>query len=302
MTQKKVATKTGRKGYSAEFKQQALLRAVKGGVPMAAQDGGLDAPPLCCVAIAGRATGTGRRGPAMDAVRASSAQARSAAPGGGSRVPERSGGVLREAAEVKYAMIRTHEGAFTLRWMCRVLCVSPSGDYAWRDRRPSARAPARATRDGRVRDAFEARRARAGAPRLARHWGKGRRQVAGSLRRQGLRAKAAKKFKATSNSNHSLPVAENLLQPHCTAPSPNPTGVADMTYIATDEGWLYLAGVLDLYSRKVVGWSMSGRMTATLVCDARSLARFARQMPHGVIMPTDCGSQYGSREHRQLLA
>jgi len=198
-------------------------------------------------------------------------------------------------------MMRVHEGAFAVRLMCRVLSVSPSGYYAWRDRRPSARAQARATLDARVRDAFEAKRARAGAPRLAKHLGTGRRQVAGSLRRQGLRAKAAKKFKATTNSNHSLPVAENLLQQNFTAPAPNHTWVADITYIATDEGWLYLAVVLDLYSRKVVGWSMSARMTATLVCDALRMALFARKMPRGVIMHSDRGSQYCSREHRKLL-
>jgi putative transposase len=181
-------------------------------------------------------------------------------------------------------MMKAHEGVFTVRLMCRVLSVSPSGYYGWRDRVPSPRAQARATLDTRVRNAFEARRARAGAPRLAKHLGKGRRQVAGSLRRQGLRAKAAKKFKATTNSNHSLPVAENLLQQNFTAPSPNHTWVADITYIATDEGWLYLAVVLDLYSRKVVGWSMSARMTATLVCDALRMALFARKMPRGVIM------------------
>ena len=202
---------------------------------------------------------------------------------------------------MKYAMMRAHEGAFTVRLMCRMLSVSPSGYYAWRDRRPSARARVRAALDTRVRDAFEAKRARAGAPRLAKHLGKGRRQVAGSLRRQGLRAKAAKKFKATTNSNHSLPVAENLLQQNFTAPSPNHTWVADITYIPTDEGGLYLAVVLDLYSRKVVGWSMSARMTATLVCDALRMALFARKMPCGVIMHTDRGSQYCSREHRKLL-
>lgn len=145
------------------------------------------------------------------------------------------------------------------------------------------------------------RKAREGAPRLSRRLGVGRRQVAESLRRQGLRAKAAKKFKATTNSNHALPVAENLLQQDFTAQRPNQVWVGDITYIGTDEGWLYLAVVLDLYSRKVVGWSMSKRMTATLVCDALRMALFARKRPRGVIMHTDRGSQYCSREHRALL-
>ncbi len=120
--------------------------------------------------------------------------------------------------------------------------------------------------------------------------------MAQSLRRQGLRAKAARKFKATTNSNHSLPVAENLLQQDFTAQRPNQVWVGDITYIATDEGWLYLAVVMDLFSRKVVGWSMSDRMTATLVCDALRMALFRRKRPRGVIMHTDRGSQYCSRE------
>ena len=197
--------------------------------------------------------------------------------------------------------MREHETTFAVRVMCRVLSVSPSGYYAWRGRPPSPRAQARARLDDRVRTAFEAERGRAGSPRLSRRLEVGRRQVAESLRRQGLRAKAAKKFKATTNSNHALPVAENRLQQDFTAQRPNQAWVGDITYIGTDEGWLYLAVVLDLHSRRVVGWSMSDRMTATLVCDALRMAVFARQRPRGVIMHTDRGSQYCSREHRALL-
>lgn len=197
--------------------------------------------------------------------------------------------------------MKAHEGEFRVRLMCRVLSVSPSGYYAWRDRKPSKRAQARAALDAKVSEAFAARKGREGSPRLSRRLGAGRRQVAESLRRQGLRAKAAKKFKATTNSNHALPVAENLLQQDFTAQRPNQVWVGDITYIGTDEGWLYLAVVLDLYSRKVVGWSMSDRMTATLVCDALRMALFARKRPRGVIMHTDRGSQYCSREHRALL-
>ena len=88
------------------------------------------------------------------------------------------------------------------------------------------------------------------------------------MRDNGLRAKAAKKYKATTNSKHSLPVAPNLLQQDFTANAPDQKWVSDITYIWTDEGWLYLAVVLELYSRRVIGWAISGRMTATLVCDA----------------------------------
>jgi len=121
------------------------------------------------------------------------------------------------------------------------------------------------------------------------------------LRRQGLRAKGARKYKATTNSNHSLPVAPNLLSQDFHADRANQKWVCDITYIATDEGWLYLAVVLDLYSRIVVGWSMSERMTATLVCDALKMAMFRRHRPHGVIVHSDRGSQYCSHDHQALL-
>ena len=197
--------------------------------------------------------------------------------------------------------MQAHENEFKVRLMCRVLAVSASGYYAWRTRTLSKQAQAREVLDMKVRAEFEARKGRAGAPRLARHLKRGRRQVAQSLRRQGLRAKAARKFKATTNSKHTLPVADNLLQQNFTAAEPNRVWVGDITYIQTGEGWLYLAVVMDLWSRKVVGWSMSERMTATLVCDALRMALFRRKRPRGVIMHTDRGSQYCSREHRAVL-
>ena len=203
-------------------------------------------------------------------------------------------------------MIQSHEEAFRVRMMCRVLHVSPSGYYEWRGRAPSSQAQRRTQLDALVQAAFAAEKGRAGAPRLSRrlnqhgHRG-GRHQVAQSLRRQGLRAKGARKYKATTNSKHSLPVAPNLLQQDFSAVRPNQKWVSDITYLWTEEGWLYLAVVLDLYSRRVVGWSLSDRMTATLVCDALRMAVFRRQRPSGVIVHSDRGSQYCSREHRTLL-
>lgn len=207
---------------------------------------------------------------------------------------------------MKYATIRSHEQQFRVRMMCAVLRVSPSGYYEWRGRAPSERAQRRAQLDARVQVAFAAEKGRVGAPRLSRRLhkqgvGAGRHQVAQSMRRQGLRAKGARKYKATTNSKHSLPVASNLLEQDFSAERPNQKWVSDITYIATDEGWLYLAVVLDLYSRLIVGWSMSERMTAPLVCDALRMALFRRQRPRGVIVHSDRGSQYCSREHRSLL-
>lgn len=104
------------------------------------------------------------------------------------------------------------------------------------------------------------------------------------MREHGWRAKGFKKFKATTNSNHNLPVAPNLLQQNFEATHPNQKWVSDITYIWTTEGWLYLAVVLDLYSRIVVGWVMSERMTASLVCDALEMAVWHRKRPIGGIV------------------
>ena len=125
--------------------------------------------------------------------------------------------------------------------------------------------------------------------------------MAASLQRQGLRAKAARKFKATTNSRHTLPVAPNLLEQDFTAAAPNCKWVGDITYLATGEGWLYLAVIIDLYSRKVVGWAMSERMTADLVGDALQMALWRRKIPKGVIVHSDRGSQYCSILYQSML-
>lgn len=201
-----------------------------------------------------------------------------------------------------------HRLEFAVALMARVLGVSRSGFYDWcRPRDPGTRATARDTLDERVKAVFEAHRGRYGAPRVTAElrdqgFGYDEKTVASSLRRQGLRARAAKRFKATTNSNHDLPVAPNLLEQDFTATRPNEKWVQDITYLATDEGWLYLAVVVDLYSRQVVGWSMRQDMKAALVCDALTMALFRRGLPNGVIVHSDRGSQYCSGRFRRLLA
>ncbi|WP_394358036.1 IS3 family transposase [Methylococcus mesophilus] len=298
---KKAEAKTERTRYSAEFKQQALLRAVKDGVSVAARDLGLQ--PAQIYAWRGKAQQQGQDAEARRLIESEHARLKRevARLEEENAFPKKGGGVLRETAEVKYATMKAHEDEFAVRLMCRLLKVSPSGYYAWRGRKPSARVQRRAELDIKVKAVFAAERSRAGAPRLSKRLGAGRRQVAESLRRQGLRAKAARQFKATTNSKHTLPVAEDLLQQDFTAGRSDQVWVGDITCIDTGEGRLYLAAVLDLFSRKVVGWSMSERMTATLVCDALRMAQFRRQRPRGVIVHTDRGSQYCSREHRALL-
>lgn len=201
-----------------------------------------------------------------------------------------------------------HRQVFRLKTMARVLKVSRSGYYAWRRRRcqPSARQVYRVELDDRVRTVFERHKARYGAPRLtdelaAQGLRYNEKTVAASLQRQGLRAKAAKRFKATTHSRHDLPVAPNLLAQDFTASAPNQKWVGDITYLWTDEGWLYLAVLLDLYSRQVVGWALAERMTASLVCDALQMALWRRRRPVGVIVHSDRGSQYCSEAYRQLI-
>lgn len=192
--------------------------------------------------------------------------------------------------------------------MSRVLKVSRSGFYGWLKRQdePSGRQRRQNEIDAAVKAAFDRRKGRSGSPRLVRDLAEtgqvsNRKTVARSMRRQGLRARAARKFKATTNSNHNLPVAPNVLQQDFTATAPNEKYVGDITYLWTEEGWLYLAVVIDLYSRLVVGWAMSERMTAQLVCDALTMALWRRQMPTGVIVHTDRGSQYCSGDYQKLI-
>ena len=125
--------------------------------------------------------------------------------------------------------------------------------------------------------------------------------IINSMTRQNLVAKAARKFKTTTDSNHPLPVAPNLLEQNFDATGPNQKWVGDITYLMTSEGWLYLAVIIDLYSRAMIGWSMSNRMTAQLACDALTMALFRRGFPKNVIVHSDRGSQYFSNSYQDLI-
>ena len=201
-----------------------------------------------------------------------------------------------------------HRAMFRIKTMARVLCVSRSGYYAWINRDPGS-SPRRQRHElinQRVAAAFVAQKGRSGSPRLTldlqdEGFHCNEKTVAKSLREQGLRAKAAKKFKATTNSNHGFPVAKNLLNQNFEADKPNQKWVGDITYLWTDEGWLYLAVIIDLYSRMVVGWSLSERMTTSLVADALKMALWNRHMPTGVIVHSDRGSQYCSKDYQEIM-
>ncbi len=192
--------------------------------------------------------------------------------------------------------------------LCLVLTVSRSGFYTWLKQREvrTPRIQARIVRDEQVKTAFQQSKARSGARRIQvelREAGHAHdiKTIADSMRRQNLVPKAARKFKVTTDSRHKLPVAPNLLQQDFRASSVNQKWVGDITYLLTSEGWLYLAVVLDLYSRQVIGWSMSSRMTAQLTCDALKMALLKRGSPQRVIFHSDRGSQYCSAAYGELM-
>jgi transposase InsO family protein len=179
-----------------------------------------------------------------------------------------------------------HQHQFRLKPMAAVLGVTRSGYYAWRksSKAPSARLLKQRSRDEQIKAIFVARRERYGARRIQVDLAEDGecadvKTIINSMARQDLVAKAARKFKTTTDSDHQLPVAPNLLEQNFDATGPNQKWVGDITYLMTSEGWLYLAVIIDLYSRAVIGWSMSNRMTAQLACDALTMALFRRGFP-----------------------
>ncbi|WP_369600085.1 IS3 family transposase [Hahella sp. SMD15-11] len=308
MARKNTQGKSTRKRYSEDFKKEALALADSVGISAAAKDLGLHESQLYnWRSKARQAQGQSEAEQQLAAENARlkrqlAQQAEELA------IFKKGGGVLRQEPEVKYVFMQAHEGEFRLKTMSRVLCVSRSGYYAWRRRQVarSARQQRREATDQAVSEAFWQKKGRYGAPRLVAEMAENghalnRKTIAKSLQRQGLRARAARKFKATTQSKHNLPVAPNLLEQKFEATAPNQKWVGDITYLWTDEGWLYLAVVIDLFSRMVVGWSMSERMTADLVCNALGMALWRRGMPEGMIVHSDRGSQYCSRDYQKLI-
>ena len=207
---------------------------------------------------------------------------------------------------MKYAWINEHRDQFSVTRMCRVLAVSRSGYRQWRTRSPSDRAVANATLDAKVATIHASSRSSYGRPRIVRDLHAqglriGHERVRQSLQRQGLRSVYKRPFRITTDSDHTKPIAENILDRRFDGWQPNEAWVGDITYIATDEGWLYLACVMDLASRKIVGWSMSERMKAKLACDALSMGYWHRRPAAGLIVHTDRGSQYASNRYRRLI-
>ena len=191
--------------------------------------------------------------------------------------------------------------------MCQVLEVSKSGYYAWRERAPSNRAQQNERLAAQITEVHTDSRGTYGSPRVhaelhAQGFAVGRNRVARIMRENGILGRRKPRFRRTTDSNHTLPVAGNLLARQFTADEPDTAWVADITYIWTQQGWLYLAVIIDLFSRRVVGWSMADHMRAELVLDALSAALGGRLPSEaGLLFHSDRGSQYASYAYQEAL-
>jgi putative transposase len=190
--------------------------------------------------------------------------------------------------------------------MCRVLEVSRQGFYAWCQRRASRHRLDDDRLAARIKAIHAGSRGRYGSPRvhaqLRREGARvGKKRVERLMREQGLEARRKRKFRRTTDSNHDLPVAPNVLERDFDTDGPNQVWVTDITYVSTLEGWLYLAAILDLFSRRVVGWAMSTSLDRGLALDALHMALQGRQPPAGLVHHSDRGCQYASHDYRRLL-
>jgi transposase InsO family protein len=207
---------------------------------------------------------------------------------------------------MRYRVIQEHDRRYPIRLMCRALAVSAAGYYAWQGRPESRRAAANRTLLATIRVLHQDSRQTYGSPRiwwaLVRQGQRvGEHRVARLMRQDGIRAKTVKKWRATTYSSHGLPVAANTLQRQFTVPQPNRVWAGDITYVWTLEGWLYLAVLLDLYSRAVVGWAMGSRLTGDLPEQALRMALTTRRPKAGLLHHSDRGSQYAARSYQQVL-
>jgi putative transposase len=203
--------------------------------------------------------------------------------------------------------MREHRRVWPLPVMCQALHVSRSGYYAWQKRRPSARRLRRPALRAAIRRTYEASRRVYGSPRVCAALNQEGvsccvNTVARIMRKDGLAAKGKRRFRVTTDSSHDLPVASNHLDRCFARSQPNEAWVSDITFIATDEGWLYLAAEMDLYSRKIIGWAMGDRLDSDLVAEALAMALEQRRPGQGLLHHSDRGCQYASRAFRRLLS
>jgi putative transposase len=207
---------------------------------------------------------------------------------------------------MRFRFIEERRDKFPVTRMCKVLAVSSSGYYAWRQRPPSAREMANRELYKKIEAVYNENHGVYGSPRI--YWelkdqglACSENRIARLMRLRGLQAKQSKRFKTTTKRNRAHPAAPNLLKRDFTADRPDQKWLADITYIATLEGWLYLAAILDLHTRRIVGWAMSDRMTSALTMAALKMALLQRQPQASLIHHSDQGSQYTDQAYQALL-
>ena len=208
---------------------------------------------------------------------------------------------------MRFRFIEDRRADYPVTLLCDVLGVSPAGYYAWRSRPESRRSAANRDLVDDIRRVHRDTRGRYGSPRIhvelkAQGRGASRGRIERLMRRHGIRAIMARPRRVrTTDSRHDLPVAPNLLERNFIAFAPNQIWLADITYIETDQGWLYLAAVMDLYSRRMVGWAMADHLRADLALAALRMAISAQRPGAGLIHHSDRGVQYASADYRKLM-
>lgn len=207
---------------------------------------------------------------------------------------------------MRFAFIAVEKACFPVRLLCRVLEVSRAGFYAWLDRPPAPHTQADERLGLEIAAIHAESRQRYGSPRVhaelgARGHRTSRKRVARLMRQHGLAGRRRRRFRATTDSRHAFPVAANVLARQFEQAAPDVAWVTDITYIATGEGWLYLAAILDLCSRAVVGWAVSERITRELTLEALDMALRRRRPLDGLLHHSDRGSQYASGDYQAVL-
>jgi putative transposase len=208
---------------------------------------------------------------------------------------------------MRFQFIEDHRDEFPVRLMCKVLEVSTSGYYAWRGRPPSKREMANRGLTAKIKEEFENSGETYGSPRIYQVMRKlglmcSQNRVARLMRAADLKAKQTRRYRSTTKRNKADRAAPNILKRDFSATAPNRKWVTDITYIATQEGWLYLAAIMDLFSRRIVGWAMSKRMTSDLTLRALDMAIRRCRPESGLIHHSDQGSQYTDSEYQAVLA
>ncbi|WP_375544389.1 IS3 family transposase [Leisingera caerulea] len=221
-------------------------------------------------------------------------------------VPKKGNGVLRGEKQMRFAFVEEHRNEIPVNRLCEIMDVSPRGYRAWRSRPLSDSQRKDVVVLAHIREQFALSLGSYGRPRMTEELKElgidvGHRRVGRLMRQNGISVKRSKRFKATTDSNHSFNIAPNLLDRDFSADHPNQKWAGDISYVWTQEGWLYLAVILDLHSRRVVGWAVSNRMKRDLAIRALKMATALRQPPEGCIHHTDRGSQYCSHDYQKIL-